>query len=61
MSITGWRARFTRRDLARPREKAPFMREFSSLFADLGEGLDDPGVAEGQPFPISPARGTTSR
>lgn len=31
------------------------MREFSSLFADLGEGLDDLGVPEGQPFLISPA------
>ncbi|MEU3491680.1 hypothetical protein [Streptomyces massasporeus] len=30
-------------------------REFSSLFADLGEGLDDLGVPEGQPFLISPA------
>ncbi|MCX4767357.1 hypothetical protein OG562_41635 [Streptomyces sp. NBC_01275] len=33
------------------------MREFSSLFADLGEGLDDLGVPEGQPFLISPAGG----
>lgn len=33
------------------------MREFSSLFADLGEGLDDLGVPEGRPFPISPAGG----
>ncbi|WP_157851322.1 MULTISPECIES: hypothetical protein [Streptomyces] len=57
MSITGWRAHFTRRDLAWPREKTPFMREFSSLFADLGEGLDDLGVPEGQPFLISPAGG----
>lgn len=30
-------------------------REFSSLLADLGEGLDDLGVPEGQPFLISPA------
>ncbi|MGY1495081.1 hypothetical protein ACW4TU_00260 [Streptomyces sp. QTS52] len=29
--------------------------EFSALFADLGEGLDDLGVPEGQPFLISPA------
>jgi hypothetical protein len=49
MSITGWRVHFTRRDLAWPREKAPFMREFSSLFADLGEGLEDLGVPERQP------------
>ncbi|MFM9443068.1 hypothetical protein [Streptomyces acidiscabies] len=46
MSITGWRAHFTRRDLAWPRERTPFLREFSSLFADLGEGLDDLGAPE---------------
>lgn len=43
MSITGWRVHFTRRELTWPREETPFMREFSTLFAGLGERLDDFG------------------
>lgn len=57
MSIAGWRVHFTRRELARPREVTPFIREFSALFAGLAQGLDDLGVPEGQPFLISPAGG----
>jgi hypothetical protein len=55
MSITGWRVHFTRRELARPREVTPFIRELSDLFAGLAQGLDDLGVPEGQLFLISPA------
>jgi hypothetical protein len=55
MSIAGWRVHFTRRDLAWPREVSPFIREFSVLFGDLDQRLDDLGVPEGQPFLISPA------
>ncbi|MEU1536125.1 integrase [Streptomyces fagopyri] len=54
MSITGWRVHFTRRELARPREVTPFMREFGSLFAGLDGWLDERGVPEGQPFLLSP-------
>jgi hypothetical protein len=55
MSITGWRVHFTRRDPAWPREATPFIREFSSLFSGLDEGLDNLGVPEGQPFLVDPA------
>ncbi|MFF4548522.1 hypothetical protein [Streptomyces sp. NPDC001435] len=30
------------------------MREFSALFADLDQRLDERRAPEGQPFPISP-------
>lgn len=33
MSITGWRAHFTRREAAWPRESTPLMWEFAELFA----------------------------
>lgn len=53
-SITGWRVHFTRREHPWPREATTLMREFSTLFAELDQGLDELGVPEGQPFLISP-------
>ncbi|MDX2544098.1 hypothetical protein ACOT81_20995 [Streptomyces sp. WI04-05B] len=55
MSIVGWRVRFTRRGLAWSREVPPLITDFSGLFAGLDRRLDELGVAEGQPFLISPA------
>jgi hypothetical protein len=43
-----------RREWPWPSEATAFIREFSTLFAELDQRLDEWGVPEGQPFLLGP-------